>query len=99
MPIWSGRKQIDVPVDTDPRASRPERLQIRGQQVAEVEVFAHSDNTASIWIGGQNVSADPGYEAGVELVPGASYTVGPIDLSEIWIAGTVDGEGVTWNAF
>lgn len=99
MPIWTGRKAIDVPDDTDKRASRPEQLQIRSRSVSEVEVFARSDNTASIWIGGPNVSADPDYETGVELAPGESYTFDAIDLSEIWIAGTVDGEGVTWNAF
>lgn len=98
MPIWSGRKEIDVPVDTDPRASRPEQLQTRSQQVAEVEIFARRNNTASIWVGGENVSADPGYETGTELIADASYTLESIDLSEIWIAGTVNGEGVTWNA-
>ncbi len=99
MPIWTGRKAIDVPDDTDKRASRPEQLQIRSQPVNEVEVFARSDNTALIWIGGKDVSADPGYEAGVELAADTSYTFGPIDLADIWIAGTVNGEGVTWNAF
>lgn len=98
MPVWTGRKEIDVPVDTDERASRPEQIQIRRQFVGEVEVFARSNNTASIWIGGKDVSADPGYEAGVELAADTSYTFGPIDLADIWIAGTVNGEGVTWNA-
>ena len=67
--------------------------------VREVEVFARSNNTASIWIGDQNVSAVPGYEAGVELSADRSYTIENVDLQTVFIAGTVDGEGVTWNAF
>lgn len=97
--MWTGRKQIEVPTDTSVKASRPEPLMTLSVPVGEVEVFARSNNTASIWIGTKDVSADPGYETGVELKAGESYIFGASDLAEIYIAGTVDGEGVTWNAF
>ena len=97
--MWTGRKSITVPADTSEVASRPEPLVMYTLAVNELEVFAKSDNTSSIWIGNVDVSADPGYEAGVELAAGASYRFDAIDVSTVYIAGTTEGDAVTWNAF
>lgn len=98
MAILSGYKLIEVPGDTSEMASRPERLVEYDFPVDEVELFAKSDNTASVWIGGPEVSATPDFEAGVELAANDSYTLVGVNLYDIWIAGTTDGDGVTWNA-
>jgi len=92
-----GRKTIEVPADTSEKASRPERLVLNSTPVSNPEIFALRSNTAAIWVGSQyDVSADPGMEMGVDLVAGESCTPPASDLRDIWIAGTVDGEGVTW---
>lgn len=96
---WSGRKTIEVPAGTSVKASRPERLSDVTQQVTDFEVFALSSNTDSVWVGFEGTNAVPGHEAGVELAADASYVFGSVDLRDVYVSGTTDGDGVVWNAF
>ena len=58
-----------------------------------VLVQAISTNTDSIFIGGASVATD----SGVELTAGESVYISTDDLSNVYIMGIVDGEGVKWT--
>ena len=105
--MQSGFKAGEILADTNVRASRPVPLSDDqdGKIYTLVEVYAPkagdgvTGNTEAVWVGGENTSADPDYEAGVDLHPGDSYPFKNVKLYDILLAVTIDGDKVTWIAY
>jgi len=91
-----GRKTGTVFADSSAQASRPERLAEVSMPVADLEVFALSGNSGTIWVGPSGTNATPDNEAGVPLAAGDSYRFGSVDLHDIFLAVDTDGDGLTW---
>ena len=95
MDNFSGRKTITE--NTNPLASNAERLSDSSSTFSRVDVYALSGNAGVVWVGFAGTSARSGYEAGAPLAAGDSYTFHGGDMNELLIAGTSDGDGVSYN--
>ena len=94
----SGGLDIVVPDGSDERWSVPQRLAEVSEQFQRVDVFAPSGNSGTVYVGfhGTNAGANA---AGCPLAAGDAYSfTGGVDLVDIYVAGTTDGDRLTWNA-
>ena len=103
-----GRKTITVPATGTGGSHKPERLvDQQGVMAVRAEFFTLPGNTGRVYIGWAGTSAIPGMEIGIPVLAGDVTTIQnpqldddgklqPFDLYDLWLSGTVDGNGVTW---
>ncbi|MGN6134079.1 MAG: hypothetical protein ACTHK7_16005 [Aureliella sp.] len=67
--------------------------------VKGVVVLADSSNSAPVYVGGYNVTADTAETSGgFPLEAGKSVSLQIEDLSRLWAISTADAQGVAWIA-
>lgn len=71
------------------------RVQLPDYPCREVTIIAKSTNTSSIFVGGNDVSAQV---FGVELAKKESFTFAVSNTNLIWIDASVSGEGISYVA-
>ncbi len=92
LPVASGRA-IVAATATAVRLSTTQYL------CSQVIIQAETDNTGVMTIGGSGVVGTAGStRVGVALAAGESLTFYTKDLYNIWLDGTVNGDGVTFIA-
>ena len=92
---FAGRKVLDV--TNSPHATNAERLVASEYKFKRVDVFAMTGNSSTVWVGYNGTSALSGNEQGAPLAAGDAYTFYDSDLARLFVAGTTDGDGVTFN--
>lgn len=70
----------------------------------QVDICAETDNTGLIVVGGAGVIASLSTRRGIPLAPGDVYSINPqvvgwLDLANLFIDSTVNGDGVTVTYF
>ena len=63
----------------------------------EVDITAETDNTGVIVVGASTVVAAQATRRGTPLDAGDTKTFRNVDLKEIYIDSTINGDGVTWS--
>jgi hypothetical protein len=53
-------------------------------------------NTAPIWIGGLNVTADSSPTGGIPIPPGESMFIPIADLSTLFVVSTAENQDIAW---
>jgi len=105
--MQAGRKSITVPADTSEVASRPERFNLNPDSGVfdVVEVYVETTNTSPVWVGFEGTDSRPGEVAG-KMLDGSGteqfereHSFRGVRLYDLWISGSTDGDGVTYNAY
>lgn len=63
----------------------------------QVDITALHTNTGIITVGSSTVVAAAGTRRGTPLNPGDTYTGYNVDLSQVYLDSTVNGEGVSYS--
>lgn len=87
--IENGRKTVTT-------AGTAEALESNDHIVAYVVITAETNNTGVITVGDSSVVAAVATRTGMPLSAGDSLTLHNIDLNNIFIDTTVNGDGVTY---
>lgn len=66
------------------------------QNVDFVIITAETDNTGVIAVGASTVVATVLNRRGIPLNAGDSISLGAVDLADVYIDSTIDGDGVTY---
>jgi len=66
--------------------------------VSRVDIFALSNNTGTVRLGGDTVCCKSDHECGVPLEATDAYILHNTDLHEVWIDAETTDDGVTWTA-
>lgn len=92
----TGRKAIKPSTNEDP--SKAEQVLAGPKRFSRVDVVAESDNDGVLRIGYRATSVLSGAPKGFPLSQGDSYVFENVDLSWIYVAGSNDGDAITYNA-
>lgn len=87
--VGDGRKTVTT-------AGTAERL-AAATKATQVVITAETDNTGIICVGGSTVVAALATRRGTPLSLGDTVTLPCVDLSDIWLDTTVDGDGATFT--
>lgn len=80
-------------------AQKPERLTSADCPVAWVRLFAQRGNSGPVYIGhSESVWALSGEERGEPIYPGQYIELAGVNLRDVWMDVTTDGDGAHWRA-
>lgn len=65
--------------------------------VLQVDITAETDNTGIIVVGASTVVASLATRRGTPLNAGDTYTIYNVDLKDVYLDTTVNGDGVTYT--
>ena len=87
--IGTGRKTVAASATAEKLAP--------ATKCTSVAITAETDNTGYIVVGGVNVVAALATRQGTPLAAGESMSIPTVDLDQIWLDTTVNGDGVTYT--
>ena len=87
--IGDGRKTVAAAGTAEKLAS--------ATKCTSVLITAETDNTGLIVVGASTVVASLATRRGIPLYAGESISIPTVDLDQIWLDTTVNGDGVTFT--
>lgn len=98
MPEHAVTDRKEITPSTNQDVTKAEQVSYGSKRFARVDVVAESDNKGILRIGYQGTSVLSGAPKGFPLSQGDSYVFENVDLSWLYVAGSTDGDAITYNA-